>query len=223
MLLVVDLSSYSRSLHFSSVVLAPPASSSAAHCPNAVVAFVALNDEAGGNEETVLLAARSCADDHPLDQSVNFDELAIGNLNECGEERATASLRRQMELFIERAAHGKLELHASSVLVLALQLVSQIPGFVVGSVVNLHETRSALNGDPTLAGHELAGNVNAGKGVMLLTVPCPLPHKLGGQPRPLRPKSLGEAGWTLSSSTCMASWLASKRSWEMRSAALQRR
>ena len=64
MLLVVDLSSYSRSLHFSSVVLAAPASSSAAHCPNAVVAFVALNDEAGGNEEN-----------HPLDQSVNFDEL----------------------------------------------------------------------------------------------------------------------------------------------------
>ena len=113
-LLVVNLSSYSRSLRFSSVVLAAPASSSAAaHCPNAVVAFVALNDEAGGNEETVLLAARSCADDHPLDQSVNFDELALGNLNECGKERATASLRRQMELFIERVAHGKLELHAA--------------------------------------------------------------------------------------------------------------
>ena len=57
-LLVVDLSSYCRSLHFSSVVFAAPASSSsAAHCPNDVVAFVALNDEAGGNEETVLLAA----------------------------------------------------------------------------------------------------------------------------------------------------------------------
>ena len=128
-LLVVNLSSFSRSLHFSSVVLAAPASSSAAHCPNAVVALVTLNNEAGGNEEKVLLAAR--ADDHPLDQSVNFDELAMENLNECAEERATASLRRQMELFIERAAHGKLELHTSSVLVLALQLVSQIPLFVV--------------------------------------------------------------------------------------------
>ena len=92
-MLVVDLSSFSRSFHFSSVVLAAPASSSAARCPNAVVAFVIFNNEAG----------------------------------------ATASLRRQMERFIERAAHGKLELHASSVLVLALQLVSQIPGFVVGS------------------------------------------------------------------------------------------
>ena len=60
---------------------------------------------------------------------------------------------------IERAAHGELELHASSVLVLALQLVCQIPGFVVGSVVNLHEMCSALKGDPNLAGHELAGNV----------------------------------------------------------------
>ena len=103
-LLVVDLSSYSRSLHFSSMVLAAPVSSSAAHCTNAVVAFVALNDEAGGNEETVLLAARSCVDDHPLDQSVHFDELAMENLDECGGERATASLRRQMELFIEHGA-----------------------------------------------------------------------------------------------------------------------
>ena len=176
-LLVVDLSSYSRSLHFSSVVLAAPASSSAAYCPNAVVAFVALNDEAGGNEETVLLAARSCADDHPLDQSVNFDELAMGNLNECGEERATASLRRQMELFIEHAANVKLELHASSFLVLTLQLVSRIPGFVVGSVVNLHETRSALKGDPTLAWHELVGNVRCRQGGY--AVDGPVPRYLG--------------------------------------------
>ena len=121
--------------------------------------------------------ARSCADDHLLDQSVNFDELAIENLNECGEERATASLHRQMELFIERAAHGKLELHASSVLVLALQLVSQIPGFVVGSVVNLHETPSALKGDPTLAGHELAGNVRCRQGGY--AVDGPMPRYLG--------------------------------------------
>ena len=67
-----------------SVVLAAPASSSAAHCPNAVVAFVTLNNEVSGNEEKVLLAARCCADNHPLDQSVNFGELAMGNLNECG-------------------------------------------------------------------------------------------------------------------------------------------
>ena len=147
-LLVVDLSSFSRSLHFSSVVLAAPASSSAAHCPNAVVAFVTLNDGAGDNEEMALLVARSCANDRPLDQSVNFDELAMGNLNECGEERATASLRRQMELFIERAAHGELELHASSVLVFALQLVSQ--------------------------GMNLPATYDAGKEVMLLTVPCPV-------------------------------------------------
>ena len=138
------------------MVLAAPASSSAAHCPNAVVGFVTLNNEVSGNEEKVLLAARGCADNHPLDQSVNFDELAMGNLNECGEERATASLRRQIELFIERAAHGKLELHASSVLVLALQLISQVPGFVVGGVVNLY--------DSTLAGHELAGNVRCRQG-----------------------------------------------------------
>ena len=179
-LLVVDLSSFSRSLHFSSVVLAAPASSSAAHCPNEVVAFVTLDDEAGGNEEKVLLAARSDADDHPLDQSVNFDELAMGNLNECGEERATASLRRQMALFIERAAHGKLELHATSVLVLALQLVSQIPGFVVGSVVNLHEMCSAL-GDSTLAGHELAGNVRCRQGRYAVDSPVPryLDNKVG--------------------------------------------
>ena len=44
----------------------------------------------------------------PFDQSVNFHELAMENLNECGEERATASLRRQKKLFIERAAHGEL-------------------------------------------------------------------------------------------------------------------
>ena len=56
-------------------------------------------------------------------------------------------------------AHGELELHASSVLVLALQLLSQIPGFIVRSVVNLHEMCSELQGNPTLAGHELAGNV----------------------------------------------------------------
>ena len=117
--------------------------------------------------------ARSCADDRPLDQSVNFDELAMVNLNECGEKRATASLRRQMELFIERAAHGELELHASSVLVLALQLVSQIPGFVVGSVVNLHEMCSALKGDPTLAGHELAGNVRCRQGGYAVDGPVP--------------------------------------------------
>ena len=121
----------------------------------------------------MLLAARSCADDHPLDQSVNFDELAMGNLNECGEERATASLRRQMELFVERAAHGELELLASSVLVLALQFVSQIPGFVVGSVVNLHEMCSALKGNPTLAGHELAGNVRCRQGGYAVDGPVP--------------------------------------------------
>ena len=159
------------------MVLAAPASSSAAHCPNAVVAFVSLNNEAGGNEEKVLLGARRCADNYPLDQSVNFDELAMGNLHECGEERATASLRRQIELFIERAAHGKPELYASSVLVLALQLASQIPGFVVGSVVNLHETRSVLKGDSTLAGHELAGNVRCRQGGY--AVDGPVPRYLG--------------------------------------------
>ena len=78
-----------------------------------------------------------------------------------------------MELFIERAAHGELELHASSVLVLALQLVSQIPGFVVGSVVNLHEMCSALKGDPTLAGHELAGNVRCRQGGYAVDGPVP--------------------------------------------------
>ena len=78
-----------------------------------------------------------------------------------------------MELFIERAAHRKLELHASSVLVLALQLVSQIPGFVVGSVVNLDEMCSALKGDPTLAGHELAGNVRCRQGGYAVDGPVP--------------------------------------------------
>ena len=132
-----------------------------------------LNDEAGGNEETVLLAARSCVDDHPLDQSDHFDELAMENLDECSGKRATASLRRQMELFIESAAQGKL--HANSVLVLTLQLVSQIPGFDVGGVVrasfaNLPETRSALQGAiQFLQSTNLPATYDAGKGVMLLT------------------------------------------------------
>ena len=51
-----------------------------------------------------------------------------------------------MELFIERSAHGELELHARSVLVLALQLVST----------------------------NVPATYDAGKEFMLLTVPCPV-------------------------------------------------
>ena len=82
------------------------------------------------------------------------------NLNKCrGGERVTASLRRRMVLIIKRAAQGKLELPTNTVQVLVLQLVTKTPGLVVRSVVNSHQTRSALQGDPTLAAHELAGNV----------------------------------------------------------------
>ena len=92
--------------------------------------------------------ARGCANDRPLDQSVHFDELVMVMLNKCNEKRATASWRRQMELFIEREAHGELELHARPVLVLALQLVS--------------------------LGTNLPATYDAGKEVTLLTVPCPV-------------------------------------------------
>ena len=94
-MLVVDLRFYGRSLRSSSVDLSVRSILSAAQNPNTFVAFAALNGEAGGNEETVLLAARGCDDDHLLDRSADSDERAMENLDEY----------RRLELFLG-SRHG---------------------------------------------------------------------------------------------------------------------
>ena len=70
-----------------------------------------------------------------------------------------ASLRRRWNCSSSARRTGSLSFTPARSMVLALQLLSQIPGFIVRRVVNLHEMCSALQGDPTLAGHELASNV----------------------------------------------------------------
>jgi hypothetical protein len=139
------------------------------------LAYVAtLGDPSNDGEapEVVLSAVRCCIEEEILaDRSADLEDLLSTNAG----VQTTASLRRQVELFMESAFQGKIELHAAPFLRIAQHLVRQIPGFVVGSVIRTHfansaQTREALQGTLRLLQTEgVPATYDACKGIVMVT------------------------------------------------------